>query len=422
MRSRAARWTFVTIAWIALVSAGFFLFNSQTQLTAAAAAMRAVDLHAREAASSLSDARVAQQAYVATGQGVQFWMPKVESASASATTALGALRDSTTFASARSEVDEAIAALTDFKEVDKRARDYMHAGQALMAADVIYTEGGQASAGAMQHVELARQSERQALDATEASTRKQQGIALGGAALLAALVALLLGPAVKSEEPTSDVAPDSVGRGPRVGATLGIDTDEGIVSHARPISAASPTPLGVSTSRPAAPPSHARSPVVLKAAADLATDFGRVRDVDELGRLLERVADLLDAGGLIVWLGDTTGGDLRPVLSHGYTPEILAKVSSIPRNTKNAAATAYRTGTMQIMLREPPAKQGAIVAPILGADGCIGALAAEINNGGEGSEGVQAVAQIVAAHLASVLAGASAESQGMPEVRAAVQR
>jgi hypothetical protein len=43
------------------------------------------------------------------------------------------------------------------------------------------------------------------------------------------------------------------------------------------------------------------------------------------------------------------------------------------------------------------------VAPILGAQGCIGALSAEIRGGGEASESVQALAAIVAAQLAGVL-------------------
>ena len=47
---------------------------------------------------------------------------------------------------------------------------------------------------------------------------------------------------------------------------------------------------------------------------------------------------------------------------------------------------------------------GAVVAPILSADGCIGALSAEIRHGAETSEAVQALAEIFAAHLAGVLA------------------
>ena len=76
---------------------------------------------------------------------------------------------------------------------------------------------------------------------------------------------------------------------------------------------------------------------------------------------------------------------------------------------------------LQILPRQPGSKIGAIVAPILGADGCIGALSAEINDGGEGSEAVQALSAIVAAHLASVLAVSTATSNAMPEPRAAAQ-
>jgi hypothetical protein len=418
MRSRAARWTFVTVAWIAIVAAAAFLFTTHKQIAAAADAARAVDLHAREADAALAEARVAQQAYVATGQGVQFWMPKVASTTEATTDALKAVRESATSAAAKGEIDEATAAMHDFAEVDKRARDYIHAGQTLMAGDVIYTEGSQAIASAMRHVEMARQAERQAFDASEASLEKNEAIAIASAAGLAGLVLLLLAPAAASEEgdPALHIGSPTPMTS-RVGSTLGIDSDEGIVSHARPAStqAAAPAP-GI---RPPTPPAHARSPIVLKAAADLATDFGRVRDAEELGRLLERAAEIIDASGLVVWMGDTTGGDLRAVLSHGYPPDVLARMPSVPRGADNAAATAYRTGAMQIVPQRPGTKAGAIVAPILAAEGCIGALAAEINDGGEGSEAVQAVSTIVAAHLASALAGASIESQAIPETRAA---
>ncbi len=422
MRSRAARWTFVTVAWIAIIAAGVFVFSTHKQIATAADAARAVDLHAREADAALGDARVAQQAYVATGQGVEFWMPKVASTGEAAATALKALRESATSAAAKGEVDEATAALRDFAEVDKRARDYIRASQALMAGDVIYTEGSQAIASAERHVEMARQAERQAFDADAAALEKNQAIAIVGAGGLAALVLLLLVPAgrVDEEDPALRIGSPTPLR-PRVGSTLGIEPDEGIVSHARPVATpAQATPAaGV---RPPTAPVYSRSPIVLKAAADLATDFGRVRDADELGRLLERAAEIIDASGLIVWMGDTIGGDLRAVLSHGYAPDVLARMPTVPRSADNAAATAYRTGAMQIVPQRPGTKAGAIVAPILAAEGCIGALAAEINDGGEGSEAVQAVSTIVAAHLASALAGPSLESQAIPEARAAAQR
>ncbi len=56
-----------------------------------------------------------------------------------------------------------------------------------------------------------------------------------------------------------------------------------------------------------------------------------------------------------------------------------------------------------------PFSSGAIVAPILGPDGCIGALSAEFR-GAEISEPVQAFAAIVAAQLAGVLAASPSDA------------
>ena len=78
-------------------------------------------------------------------------------------------------------------------------------------------------------------------------------------------------------------------------------------------------PVGRRRRRPSrrqASPDHGK---LFRAAADLATDFGRVRDLDELTRILGRAADVIDASGLMVWMGTTSGGDLRPVLAHGYS-------------------------------------------------------------------------------------------------------
>ena len=61
----------------------------------------------------------------------------------------------------------------------------------------------------------------------------------------------------------------------------------------------------------------------------------------------------------------------------------------------------------------PGTSRGALVAPLLAADGCVGALTAEIRNGGERLETVQAFATIFAAQLTSVLsASVQAASAG----------
>jgi len=134
-----------------------------------------------------------------------------------------------------------------------------------------------------------------------------------------------------------------------------------------------------------------------------------VRSSDEVAALLGRAGEVLDASGVIVWLGSTSGGDLRPVLAHGYSAETLNRMPSVPKSAKNAAATAYRTGTLQLVLGDPGRASGAIVAPLLSADGCVGALSVETLGGGETSDAIQATVGIFAAQLAGVLAVSAAE-------------
>ena len=426
MRSRSARVVSAFVAWIVLGLAGFFVFQSHQETRSAAAALREADLHAREAADALVDLRIAQQAYVAAGQGVDFWMPKVVSTKAQVAAALTALRGSISSPAARTELDEAVAAMGEFDGVDKRARDYIRSRQVLMAGDVIFTEGGQLATVAARKVELTRLAEHQAVDANEAALWSRQASVMGAAGVVAGLIALVLavtGRSAAAEQPgiaqlgLSGGASEAIRPAPWSQKPL--DTDEGVVAHARAaasVSNATPKQAGGAVAMDVPPPP--RNAIVLKTAADLATDFGRVRESEELQRLLGRTADLLDAAGVVVWMSamDSGGESLRPVLSHGYTPQILARMSAVPCSADNAAAAAYRTGTLQVVQSRvrgaagAPGSSGAIVAPILAADGCIGALSAEINNGGEGSEAVQAIAAIVAAQLAGILAATSVES------------
>ena len=97
----------------------------------------------------------------------------------------------------------------------------------------------------------------------------------------------------------------------------------------------------------------------------------------------------------------------------GLRANVLARMGSIGRDADNAAAAAYRQGE----LRTVPAHDslpGAIVAPIITGDGCVGVLAAEMRHGAERDEATQAIAAILAAQLATfvtaVPVGQDAES------------
>jgi hypothetical protein len=140
--------------------------------------------------------------------------------------------------------------------------------------------------------------------------------------------------------------------------------------------------------------------VDLTATARLCADLARVGDAADLPPLLERAARILDASGLIVWVADRSGTMLFPMLAHGYAPKVLARMGSIARDADNAAAAAYRHGELRTVSAQGTLP-GALVAPIITAQGCVGVLAAEMRQGGEREGAAQAIAAILAAQLAT---------------------
>jgi hypothetical protein len=230
----------------------------------------------------------------------------------------------------------------------------------------------------------ARLAEQQAADDAETALRKLEATALGGVAFvgLAAIAGILIATPAAAAKPsqTSSVVADT--------AIASMLSD--LALRGEPEATA-----GYIPSRPAGP--------VLRAASLLCTDLGRVSDVEELRGLVGRAAALMDASGLIVWMSAADGSQLLPALSHGYAEDFLSRLPPLARSAENAAASAYRTGQLQIVLARPGASNGAIVAPVLSPSGCVGVMSAEIRGGGETSESVQALAAIFAAQLASVL-------------------
>ena len=84
-----------------------------------------------------SNLRAAQQAYVATGQGQNFWNSRVTQTLDHLKESLTALRASAASAESQSSIDAAAGALQDFAQMDTRAREYVRTKQDLLAADMI---------------------------------------------------------------------------------------------------------------------------------------------------------------------------------------------------------------------------------------------------------------------------------------------
>jgi hypothetical protein len=403
--SRAARLTLSATAWIALGAAAFFVVTTEQKVADRRSALRTFDRQAREAAVALADARAGQQAYVAAGQSSGYWIPKVATIVQEAGSTVDTLRGTAVSAGAGQALIDAASAVTEFGNVDKRVRDYLKADESLMASDVVFSEGTVAAGRAAVQVEAARLAEHQAFDADEATLRRLEAYAIGGAAGLSGLVLLILGLAhgstseasvsIQPETPAKRAEDELPLREPS--ASLG-----GIA--AKPPAQSAPIP-------PAPPAAAVPSSAALKAAAALCTEFGRIRDLAELKMLLGRAARVMDANGLVVWLGSAEGVDLQPVIAHGYSDQVLSLMRPVARSADNAAAAAYRSGALQTVAARAGSPLGAIVAPLLSADGCIGALTAEVKDGNEKSDQIQALALIFAAQLAGMLVGSTVNSQ-----------
>jgi hypothetical protein len=143
---------------------------------------------------------------------------------------------------------------------------------------------------------------------------------------------------------------------------------------------------------------------LLAAAAELTVSVARVGDVDGLRPVLARLAEHLDAVGVIVWLEDASSQRLAPIVTHGYPAETLAHLPPIELDADNATARAWRLAELQIVAGRGN-QPGAIVVPMPSSAGCVGVVSAEVRHGREHDPATLALARILAAQLA-MLTGA----------------
>jgi hypothetical protein len=362
---------------------------------------------------TIGDLRGAQQAYVAAGQDRVYWTTKVSRHLDTVDDSLENLHRLTTAPASVEALGAAADAIVDLRGMDERAREHANLEQPLLASDLIFTDGLELAARAAANVELARATERTTRNDTIRAARATQTTMLAVSASAAVLAMLLLAP-MASQKRTSafeslDEASSSEDR--LTLAHLDLTPDEA-TSAAGDAPLASPSLRSSARSQAAkvaAGQSDGEPKPDLHAAADLCTDLSAVSDTRELPALLERAADLMNASGLIVWVLDSTGHALRPAIGHGYPPQALARIGSIPEDSSNATAAAFRGTQMQVVCGVDGAS-GALATPLRSANRCVGVLSAELRDGWESSSAVQASAAIVAAQLATlVLTEAPAE-------------
>lgn len=400
MESQQPRLFLTASAWFILVIAVAAFLYTQGLIDKYQQAVRAFESAALDATDALDDALAGQQAYVAVGQDADEWSKKVATYLGNATTRIEQLKASASNASSLTPLRDASSATDSLAALDRKIAANLASGETRGASDLIFGDSTDAISSAMSFVDAAVAAERQSTDDHVATLRARMtvGISLLGV-VLAGLVGAL-GLSGRQARQTRTVAAEP--------ATPANDVESARASEAaRTLSEAS-TPEYPEFAD--AGPDTASAEALMQVAG-ICTEFGRVQSGEQLQQLVERAASVMQARGLIVWLGTRNGGDLRPVLAHGYSDSTLSRLAPITRTADNATAAAYRTSEVQIVRARPGDAQGAIAAPLLAGDGCIGALTAEIAEyGAEDSDRVRALATILASQLAGVLAAAAEDS------------
>jgi hypothetical protein len=267
------------------------------------------------------------------------------------------------------------------EQFETRAQDHVRLGQELMAADVISVEARDAMAAMHHALRDIRSAESAFTDSDRQSTLQQSWKAVGGGAAVWTIGLLLL---VGVPRPRPAPQTDSM---------------------------AAILPIGESAM---ALETRADTSADLAGAADLCTAIARTTDANDLPAFLSRASGVLGASGVVVWMA--AGDELIAASAHGYDARAIERLGSIKRSAYNATAAAWRLGSMQIV-PSGDTSNGALVAPMLGTERCVGVLAVEVPRGRETDPAVQAITQLLAAQFAATLAPWPAASVADPPFR-----
>ncbi len=238
-----------------------------------------------------------------------------------------------------------------------------------------------------------------AAEAARAELVRSQIIAAAGTAGFLLLIILLLLPRRTAAAEEITAQPAATGIRP----TLDLDIrppEQPQEARTREVSAP-PTPAP-----PLAPPAPAQpvaaSAVPLEDLARICIELAKLEDGATVPAILDRTASALGASGLVVWVVDAERRELKPIAAHGYAPSVLSRMGSLPVDSENVTAAAFRTGLVQTVAAREHQK-GALAAPLPAPGGCLGVVSAEMRNGGEKDAARLAAASIVAAQLATVV-------------------
>jgi hypothetical protein len=405
MPSRKAR--NLTVAFLLIVgAAGAYVgFDALQQFTRATIDARSLDARLDQMLASVNELAITQRGYFEpargnnSASGAQF--QRVRQLTDELKAQLTALQPLITRPEGVEQLAALSAALDDFATTDTRVRTNLANDTFFSAADLVFS----ASAAELRVVTASILSLKdlttRSADAAGAAARARTGLAAGVVALVWVVGLLVL--ASGTVQVTATAQPPAAG-GEAILEPASVDTPA-LAAETTP-TAAAPGPMS---------PAGAGSPVAeldrqaevrvpaldITAAASICSAMARAGSAADLREMLADAAACVGASGMVIWLG--AGEELFPVLAHGYDPRMLARMGPLHRHASNATATAWREAETRSVAGEQ-GRSGAIVVPLVGAQGCIGVLSTEVPSGQEDATSVRAVTTLFAAQLSTVVA------------------
>jgi hypothetical protein len=419
------------IVFLAAIGATSYLFwMSERDAGATRAAARSFDDQARAAIVVTHDLRAAQQAYVASGQGADFWFARTTAIQADLKGRIAAFRSKATTSSSVSAFEDALGVLQDFEQMDGRAREQVRARKMLPASDLVFADGLDLTQKIEAGIEKGRTAELAVFDEELTAINRRQGFSLVAGAAAGLLIVLLLLPVrAPQAEPAGSLASGRLEDRPGMSRVSHLEDEDWspattAVKSPEPVAAPPPAPV---VETPAPVEITAPEPVTIPTApaqlvevpvpsrvdvpemARLCGDLARITDTRSLPGLLERTATLIDASGIVLWIADPDGRELAPIVTFGYPQHTVTRLGTIGRDAENATAAAFRTCLLQTVDADA-VSGGALAAPLVTPAGCVGVMAAEVRGAAERDDVVLAAAGIVAAQLATLVGPPSARA------------
>jgi hypothetical protein len=383
MQKPTIRYVVAAVLVAAAALGGFFVFDAHRRAADVETDAREVHSRIEQMITATGDLAAAQRAYVAQGQPQQPWFERSAMRLQQFGQLQSGIRPLLKSREALAALDEVNDQFKTIVAIDVRSREYLEQGESLLAADLIFSEGNDAIAAAVKTLRASDGLEQQGTTSLRSDLERQQWGALAGIAVIWIAGLVLLTPSAQTSQVAQSFA--------NLGLSDRTSTD--------------------SASQPAPSPAAAAPQPDLALVADVCGALARTANADSLRDALARAAAVLDARGIVVWIG--AGEELFPAVSHGYDERIVARLGPIPRNAANATAAAWRSAQMRTVPADA-ASHGAVAVPLSGVNGCVGVFAAELRDGREQNAAIQAVAAVIAAQLAAIVPAWPAPSTTQP--------